>query len=246
MTTSVVATADAMTRTGKIARLPRTVRDELNRRLNEGELGTRLVTWLNEQEAVQAVLKEAFGGRPISEQNLSEWKQGGFEDWRRHQESLELAGRVLEEAEDYEQLSEGGALADRFAESAALALGRLLRTTREMEDGPEKKRAMLEIIRELIQLRRSDRAYEQAQREAERHERETEESRKEEKRALERQHRHHVSIMRFYFAEARQMKANFEAKGEPVPAKLTEFLATEAEHHAECKQWNTWMADYEA
>jgi hypothetical protein len=36
-----------MTRTGKIARLPRELRDELNRRLREGEPGIRLVEWLN-------------------------------------------------------------------------------------------------------------------------------------------------------------------------------------------------------
>lgn len=237
MTTSVVATAETMTRTGKIARLPRTVRDELNRRLHEGEPGTRLVTWLNDQEAVQAVLKEAFGGRPISEQNLSEWKQGGFEDWRRHQESLEVAGRMLEEAEDYEHLAEGGALADRLAETAALALGQLLRTTRDMDDGPEKKRATLEIVRELIQLRRSDRAYEQAQREAERHERKTEDYWHERKREIERPIEAYVGWMKFLFAGAKRMKADYEARGEPVAVAMTEFLASEERFRADFARW---------
>jgi len=36
-----------VTRNGKIARLPRAVRQELNRRLDEGEQGKKLVAWLN-------------------------------------------------------------------------------------------------------------------------------------------------------------------------------------------------------
>lgn len=38
---------DAMTRTGKIAWLPRTIREQLNRRLEDGEPGSDLVAWLN-------------------------------------------------------------------------------------------------------------------------------------------------------------------------------------------------------
>jgi hypothetical protein len=42
-----------MTRKGKIARLPRHVRDELNHRLDDGESSTHLVIWLNSLEEVQ-------------------------------------------------------------------------------------------------------------------------------------------------------------------------------------------------
>ena len=43
------------TRTGKIARLPKAVREELNRRLQDGEPGTQLVEWLNSLPQVQRV-----------------------------------------------------------------------------------------------------------------------------------------------------------------------------------------------
>jgi len=36
-----------MTRNGKIARLPCSIRDLLNRRLHDGESGKSLVDWLN-------------------------------------------------------------------------------------------------------------------------------------------------------------------------------------------------------
>ncbi len=72
-----------MTRIGKIARLPHELREELNRRLQDGEPGAELVGWLNELPEVQTVLAEHFAGRPITEQNLSEWKTGGRSKCRR-------------------------------------------------------------------------------------------------------------------------------------------------------------------
>ena len=76
--------------TGKISRLPRDIREQLNRRLDDGEPGNRLVNWLNELPAVQALLAEEFGGAAINEQNLTNWKQGGFREWRMQQEIASL------------------------------------------------------------------------------------------------------------------------------------------------------------
>src|SRR6185503_19452644 len=89
-----------ITRNGKIARLPKAVREELNRRLSDGEPGTDLVAWLNSLPEVQRVVTAEFGGRPVREQNLSEWKQGGYQDWSRQQEALELVRHLSTEAED--------------------------------------------------------------------------------------------------------------------------------------------------
>ncbi len=94
-----------MTRTGKIARLPRSVREQLNRRLQDGEPGTRLVKWLNVAAEVQSMLAEEFGGRAINEQNLSEWKQGGYRDWLAQQEALEMIRRTSADAEELKQAS---------------------------------------------------------------------------------------------------------------------------------------------
>ena len=80
-----------MKRTGKIARLPRTLRDQLNQCLHNGEPGVDLVKWLNALPEVQAILAEHFAGVPISPQNLSEWNHGGFLDWLATQELLEAA-----------------------------------------------------------------------------------------------------------------------------------------------------------
>lgn len=74
-----------MTRNGKIARLPKDIREELNRRLEDGEAGVRLIEWLNGLPEVVKVLAEEFEGVPINDVNLSQWKNGGFLDWQARQ-----------------------------------------------------------------------------------------------------------------------------------------------------------------
>src|SRR5215469_11522451 len=77
---------DPMTRKSKIARLPRSVRDELNRRLDNGQPGVRLVEWLNNLSDVKEVLAQDFHGCRITAQNVSKWKRGGYQDWLAQQE----------------------------------------------------------------------------------------------------------------------------------------------------------------
>ncbi len=72
---------NTMTRKGKIARLPKVIREELNRRLDDGWLHIRLVAWLNGLPEVKEILDRQFGGRAITPQNLSVWKAGGYQDW---------------------------------------------------------------------------------------------------------------------------------------------------------------------
>jgi hypothetical protein len=104
-----------MTRLGKIARLPRELREELNARLHHGEEGKELVAWLNWPPGAQAVLAAKFCGRPISPQNLSEWKKGGYEDWLRHQENRAYASMLTEMAQDLEEKAGKIRLEERLA-----------------------------------------------------------------------------------------------------------------------------------
>jgi hypothetical protein len=87
-------------RRGKIARLPGEVRDELNQRLLDGESGGGLMDWLNDLPQVKAALQREFGGRPITEQNLSEWRQGGFRDWIAKTEAAELMDETLADSRE--------------------------------------------------------------------------------------------------------------------------------------------------
>src|SRR5262245_39664909 len=106
-----------ISRNGKIARVPAGIRDELNERLYNGQEGKTLVTWLNEQQAVRDMLKESFEGRPISEQNLSEWRQGGYLEWEARRDLLEDARDMTSYGEEMESSA-----TDEFVDKLALVL----------------------------------------------------------------------------------------------------------------------------
>ncbi|HZM05102.1 MAG TPA: hypothetical protein VFC44_19055 [Candidatus Saccharimonadales bacterium] len=89
-----------MSRNGKIATLPRALREQINVRLDDGEEGEQLLDWLNQLPEVLELMKANFAGIPISKQNLSEWRQGGFREWLSHQEFAAHARRTTEYAED--------------------------------------------------------------------------------------------------------------------------------------------------
>jgi hypothetical protein len=157
-----------MTRLGKIARLPREIREELNVRLQNGEVGRVLVDWLNGLPAAQEVLKARFEGRAITEQNLSEWKQGGYEDWVRHQENCAYALMLTEMSEDLEEEARDTRLEERLAAVMAVALARLLREAEEAPAGAERTKTILDVARQLSQLRRDSQQAERVRMERER------------------------------------------------------------------------------
>jgi len=76
-------------RVGKIARLPASIREQLNQRLSNGALGRKIVSWLNTLPEVNRIMAEQFAGKPISENNLSEWRRGGYQDWLHEQQDQE-------------------------------------------------------------------------------------------------------------------------------------------------------------
>ena len=81
---------------GKISRLPKTLREEVNRRMENGERGASIVAWLNALPEVQAMLAAGFGGKPIREQNLSKWRKFGFKEWSRRREATATAAEIGE------------------------------------------------------------------------------------------------------------------------------------------------------
>ena len=143
------------TRTGKIARLPGAVREELNRRLHNGVLGQEIVPWLNELPDVQRVLADLFGGRPISEDNLSEWRRGGFQDWLLQEERRV---RIDQLARDYENLGLEESARRREAqlqERIALEWMEELERLSTMTDRKERWKRLQRISQEMCRLQRT-------------------------------------------------------------------------------------------
>ena len=145
------------TRNGKIARLPHAIRVELNRRLQDGEPGKHLVHWLNQSDQVRKILNHEFGGRPISAQNLCEWKAGGYLDWLRHEESRQLVTNLAEHQADLSDDAHGMAISDRYADLLAVELVKLGDQLLADKTAPaERWQCLREILGQLSQLRRDD------------------------------------------------------------------------------------------
>lgn len=65
-------------RQGKIARLPKDIRDQVSQRLRDGEKQIRIVEWLAQ-----------IGHPGINHPCVGSWYYGGYRDWLREQERLE-------------------------------------------------------------------------------------------------------------------------------------------------------------
>jgi hypothetical protein len=115
-----------MSRNGKIARLPRQVRTEINQRLDDGQEAESILAWLNELPFTQEMLEEHFEGVPISAQNLSERRQGGFREWEFRREIIEQACSASDFADDLEDEVIASELAGRLAALLAARYAALL------------------------------------------------------------------------------------------------------------------------
>jgi hypothetical protein len=140
-----------ITRKGKIASLPLAIRTELNRRLDDGARGPQLLAWLNTQAEVLEVLDQLWGEQPINAQNLTEWRQGGYQDWIRRREKVENL-KVLSEFALKLGKAGGGNIADG---GAAIAGGRILTLLEELaEDGDAEQ--IETLVSSLYLLRQGD------------------------------------------------------------------------------------------
>ncbi|MGB7748677.1 MAG: hypothetical protein WBN75_15485 [Verrucomicrobiia bacterium] len=145
------------THNGKIARLPRNLRDELNHRLDDGEPGGGLLEWLNALPAVRAVLDAEFGGCRINAQNLSNWRAGGYQHWLKQQERR---ANVRQLAEDAGELTGDGGGVEASNHLSAVLVAELAESARDslatITDPAERCARMQKFLRALARVRRED------------------------------------------------------------------------------------------
>ena len=148
-----------MTPNGKIARLPHTIREQLNRRLQNGEPGKKLVAWLNTLPESRRMLAADFGGRPINEPNLSAWKSGGYLLWLLEQETLAQTRQMPQAARELTAAADGqltGNLSTVLAVRYAVALaGWDGKVTFKFQ---RNLRMLRHLCQSVVQLRRGDHA----------------------------------------------------------------------------------------
>jgi hypothetical protein len=73
---------------GKIARLPGELREQLNQRIFDGQIGSEILAWLNELPVVKEILAAQFHGKPIQSQNFSNWRADGYQRWLRQKQNV--------------------------------------------------------------------------------------------------------------------------------------------------------------
>ena len=145
------------THNGKIARLPRNIREELNHRLDDGEPGGRILAWLDALPAVQTMLNAEFGGGRINAQNLSNWRKGGYQHWLKQEERRNLVRELTENAKELAADAGGVEIGNHLsailvAELAASARGAL----EELANPAERCVRLQEFLLTLARVRRQD------------------------------------------------------------------------------------------
>jgi hypothetical protein len=141
------------TRLGKIAQLPKTIRDQLNQRLENGQQSPDLLRWLNGLPNTKKLLAKKFGNQPITKSNLSSWRHGGFQDWRADQAREARIQRISESGASLEQ-AETGDLFENFARIAVAELMADLDSLKKLRD--EKRSQFLHnLVRDLARLQSS-------------------------------------------------------------------------------------------
>jgi len=89
-----------ITRISKIARLPKNIREQLNTRLQNGQMGRTVVDWLNDLPETKEAMAKYFAGNTITHQNLSEWRRTGYQDWLLQQQRLDWFGNLTEQDQE--------------------------------------------------------------------------------------------------------------------------------------------------
>lgn len=136
---------------GKIGRCPPHIRDEVNRRLLNGEPASKILPWLNSQEEVLRILDEYFNEEPVTPQNLSEWRKGGYAAWIKRRERL----ANLKELSTYAATLGEAAGGNATDGSAAIIGGRILeRIETALEENDDTTIAAL--VKPLVLLRSTD------------------------------------------------------------------------------------------
>jgi len=145
-----------MTRNGKIARLPRYVREELNERIRNGQSARKLVDWLMEQDEVFDLLEE-HGFEGITDQNISEWKAGGYQCWLENQEARELVMEMALKSRDLGEETLEENLGQCVGNLVMVEFIKMMKVLVQKEKDPQKRWAQLERVnRELARLRGSN------------------------------------------------------------------------------------------
>ena len=143
------------TRVGKIARLPKIIRDQVNQKIEDCIPARDVLIWLNNLPEVQKILAEQFGGRAISKQNISEWRHGGYRDWACSREGRQQWWELMETAQKMTRdrdLKDGRDVTRYLGTFLIVELAQALDDLHDTTDSAERRKLMRTISLALSRL----------------------------------------------------------------------------------------------
>ena len=140
-----------VTRKGKIGKLPAAIRESLNQLLLNGASGPKVIAWLHTKADVLRVLDDEKE-EPITPQNLSEWRKGGYAEWLARRERVEEIKILSEYAAKLAEAA-GASVSDG---AAAILGGKILAAAEKLAETPEGEESLVGLSVGLSKLRDAD------------------------------------------------------------------------------------------
>ena len=97
------------------------------------------------------------GGSAVTEQDLCDWQQGGYQEWLRHQEACDVVRDLAEQADDLESCAEDLPVSDCLSALLGTELARSAKSLLAETTAPaERWQRLREVLHELARLRKGD------------------------------------------------------------------------------------------
>jgi len=140
---------------GKLSRLPALLRDQLHLRLANAEPAESILSWLNALPEVQDILKTHFDSKPITDGNISEYRQRGFRRWEMRQSALEFSAEAQVDAAPSNQVP-AEPLVNHLVHWISLRFAAAAHTSTISEDPETELRQIRQFLADIVSLRRGD------------------------------------------------------------------------------------------
>lgn len=140
---------------GKLSRLPSELREQLNLRLANGDTGENILSWLNSLPEVQEMVKTQFDGKPVTDGNLSEYRQRGFRRWEMRQSALEFSTEAQADAGPSNQVP-AEPLVNHLVHWISLRFAAAAHTSTISDDPETELRQIRQFLADIVALRRGD------------------------------------------------------------------------------------------
>ena len=164
----------SVTHIGKIGRLPKSIRNELGQRIEDGEPGKELVKWLNGLSNVKSTSRNNSADAPLPNKPLR-MEANRSSRVVAASESVGKRSWMTERADDLENEADGMEISDRLGSILAAELASLAeKLLEEVPDPRERWQRFQEVLREFRHFRHEDHNGERNQLQRQRWEREVE------------------------------------------------------------------------